>query len=46
VAYLGRKAGQPADVTLALPASFRRRLVAATSYLLDEEAPEQSIVEE
>jgi hypothetical protein len=33
-------------VTLALPARFRKLLVAATSYLLEQEAPEQGLVEE
>jgi hypothetical protein len=37
VAFLGRYANQPADVSLGLPVDDLQRLVAATAKLLEEE---------
>jgi hypothetical protein len=37
VAFLGRYAHQPADVSLSLPVDDLQRLVAATAKLLEEE---------
>jgi hypothetical protein len=40
VGFLGRYGGQPADVVLPWPASFRRAVIEAVQGFLKEEFPE------